>query len=501
MVLGALPKEALAVIQLEEGDIEYERNADGEKEKITAVHLDPYTLDCWDEYVQGEELSIGNLNNIAHQLSQIWAPIAGAIYEDNTMVTVDSDGDDVVWHQWYGPDVTNGKPDYGGRVDVVDAFQGRSKKNTYDQNDAGGDRYNFDGSWRSDHDDDDSYMTSGLQYATSLNDILLEMCDMSGKTFAGDEIDDHSDYTNARNDKAKKLYSLAGNDDKGLGWMKEDAGKSSTQAFYRIVASDNWDDGELYSNNYALIFYDFQLTALGIDERVGPYTLEEHAGSDDDKINTEYVENRSQKDQQETFALTNTTTETITNTTQESETITHGINAGVEVDAQYGAPASSAWTWTIKTYFNTSWSQAVQTMHSESRAITNTSTNTSTTSVAIPPHTAVAFNKSTGTSTKILKYNCPTILNYKVAIVSLCWQVGDEDDEKIFSARFGSGSNEGGVQNYGWMGWAKNGAKAGTQGKSLRIEAMQVVLVKKGAPAPTAVFKGITQSYSKAFVK
>ncbi|MBO7675020.1 MAG: Ig domain-containing protein, partial [Atopobiaceae bacterium] len=57
------------------------------------------------------------------------------------------------------------------------------------------------------------------------------------------------------------------------------------------------------------------------------------------------------------------------------------------------------------------------------------------------------------------------------------------------------------AQNYGWMGWAKNGAKAGTQGKSLRIEAMQVVLVKKGAPAPTAVFKGITQSYSKAFVK
>ncbi len=40
------------------------------------------------------------------------------------------------------------------------------------------------------------------------------------------------------------------------------------------------------------------------------------------------------------------------------------------------------------------------------------------------------------------------------------------------------------AQNFGWMGWAKNGAKAGSSGYSYRLEAVQVVIVKKGASAP-----------------
>lgn len=40
------------------------------------------------------------------------------------------------------------------------------------------------------------------------------------------------------------------------------------------------------------------------------------------------------------------------------------------------------------------------------------------------------------------------------------------------------------VANYGWMGWAKNGAYSGTTGLNKNLEAFQVVLVAKGAPAP-----------------
>lgn len=44
------------------------------------------------------------------------------------------------------------------------------------------------------------------------------------------------------------------------------------------------------------------------------------------------------------------------------------------------------------------------------------------------------------------------------------------------------------VQNVGWMGWARNGAQAGTAGYAYRLEAIQVKLVPKGgaAPGPTA---------------
>lgn len=37
----------------------------------------------------------------------------------------------------------------------------------------------------------------------------------------------------------------------------------------------------------------------------------------------------------------------------------------------------------------------------------------------------------------------------------------------------------------GWMGWASNGAVAGSTGFSYRMEGLQVVLVKKGSPAPS----------------
>ena len=36
------------------------------------------------------------------------------------------------------------------------------------------------------------------------------------------------------------------------------------------------------------------------------------------------------------------------------------------------------------------------------------------------------------------------------------------------------------AQNFGWLGWAKNGESAGTAGYAYRLEGMQIVLVEKG---------------------
>ena len=41
------------------------------------------------------------------------------------------------------------------------------------------------------------------------------------------------------------------------------------------------------------------------------------------------------------------------------------------------------------------------------------------------------------------------------------------------------------VQNVGWMGWAKNGLEAGTTGRSLRMEAYEVVVLPKGSQPPS----------------
>ena len=47
------------------------------------------------------------------------------------------------------------------------------------------------------------------------------------------------------------------------------------------------------------------------------------------------------------------------------------------------------------------------------------------------------------------------------------------------------------AQDVGWMGWAKNGARAGTAGSSLRLEALQIVLMDKGDPAPADSHNGV----------
>ncbi|MCL1798334.1 MAG: serine hydrolase [Eggerthellaceae bacterium] len=52
------------------------------------------------------------------------------------------------------------------------------------------------------------------------------------------------------------------------------------------------------------------------------------------------------------------------------------------------------------------------------------------------------------------------------------------------------------LSNIGWMGWAKNGASAGTSRVGYRAEALRVVLVAKGGPAPGSTSGAYRESVS-----
>ena len=54
------------------------------------------------------------------------------------------------------------------------------------------------------------------------------------------------------------------------------------------------------------------------------------------------------------------------------------------------------------------------------------------------------------------------------------------------------------AQNIGWMAWAKNGESAGTAGYSYRLEAIQIILVPKGSSAPTPSPRNAYSSSFKA---
>ena len=57
------------------------------------------------------------------------------------------------------------------------------------------------------------------------------------------------------------------------------------------------------------------------------------------------------------------------------------------------------------------------------------------------------------------------------------------------------------VANRGWLGWARDGQVAGTVGEGRRAEAIQVVLVRRGAKAPGARYGGAAQSFPRPYRK
>jgi len=56
------------------------------------------------------------------------------------------------------------------------------------------------------------------------------------------------------------------------------------------------------------------------------------------------------------------------------------------------------------------------------------------------------------------------------------------------------------AQSYGWLGWAKNGAPAGTAGYGKRLEGIQIVLVPKGGAAP-GNHQGVVSANASAYVE
>ena len=64
----------------------------------------------------------------------------------------------------------------------------------------------------------------------------------------------------------------------------------------------------------------------------------------------------------------------------------------------------------------------------------------------------------------------------RLEAIRICLTGNDKDNYDIYYCVH--------VQSYGWMDWVSNGAAAGTQGESKRLEGICIMLVKKGDPIP-----------------
>ena len=51
------------------------------------------------------------------------------------------------------------------------------------------------------------------------------------------------------------------------------------------------------------------------------------------------------------------------------------------------------------------------------------------------------------------------------------------------------------AQHFGWLAWAKNGAKSGTAGFAYRLEGIEIILVNKGEEPPVRDNQNNNKSY------
>ena len=51
------------------------------------------------------------------------------------------------------------------------------------------------------------------------------------------------------------------------------------------------------------------------------------------------------------------------------------------------------------------------------------------------------------------------------------------------------------AQSFGWLGWARNGAPAGTAGYAKRLEGIEIRLVPKGQAAPGSTARSYISAY------
>lgn len=50
------------------------------------------------------------------------------------------------------------------------------------------------------------------------------------------------------------------------------------------------------------------------------------------------------------------------------------------------------------------------------------------------------------------------------------------------------------VQNFGWSGWASEGASCGSAGYSYRLEGIEIIIVPAGTPAPGSTANSFWQA-------
>ena len=395
---------------------EYEKDADGNIINIKKIVKDPYTYyDDSESLGPDKEIRVDTMTDYVPKLFAKWGPIASKVFEYSTDSAFHNDSDDSAadWRRYYGPGVSES----GEKTDLSKALT------------TGG--YHEHGEYSN-----DCVIETGIQYATNMDTIVHHMSDDVAKGL-GDRY----------NTPASVIY-----DKVDLKTLKDTKDKQNTKAFYKIVTSidNNGATYGYYYNSYALVFYDFELAPIvekGVTYANQKLTTEESGGTPTGTHKT-YFENKSESSSNVTTNLTSSSTQSATNSMTSTKTYSFEETIGVGAEWTAGLFLGMA-KFTANLSFTAA--QAISTAKTESKTISDTYSNSATSSVVLPPHTAIALQQKQEKQTAKVEYDCPVALRYKTAIFSINGFRYDDraatdywNHPKDFMTILGEGSAEGG---------------------------------------------------------
>lgn len=399
----------------ETGVPEYEKDADGNITNIKKIERPPYTyFDDSASLGADKEIRVDTMTDYVPKLFTKWGPIASKVFETSTDSAFHNNSDDSAtdWRKYFGPGVSesNEKTDLSKALTSEDHYQHGEYSN-------------------------DCVLATGIQYATNMDSILHHMTDELAKGL-GDRY----------NTPASTLYDKA-----DLKVIKDTKDKQDTKAFYKIVTSidNNGATYGYYYNSYALVFYDFELAPIvlkGVTYANQKLTTKE-SGNTASGAHKTYFKNESESNSNVTTNLTSTSTQSATNSLTSTKTYSFAETIGAS--ASWNTPFLNVAKFTVNFSFTAT--QAISSAKTESKTIADTYSNSATSSVVLPPHTAIALQQKQDKQTVNIEYDCPVALRYKVAIFSMNGFRYDDRaatdywmNPKDFVTILGAGNAEGG---------------------------------------------------------
>ena len=372
---------------------------DSTKSRIKSIDLnDWHYYDVSNEV--GTTLDDNTLKEIVSKyLLPDWSHVASGIFDSESVadhfMTFTSgptwNGSSHNWDWWY-----DNKSDVNElRINLADWLKNPGKDYRYDKN-------------------------STLKYpsCTQSTDVSLATNLGQAREKMAAEIDDCIDPVSPVN--ASKI--LNSRDGGALSAMKKD---EDTKAVYKIVTSMDYAapmETDVYYNSYGICFYDFSLDVVMDDDL--EYTNSKYVPSSEpnkpEYTTTHIKDNETTVTEPYSVTYDRSDTQTLMNSIQASNTLTIGGEIGGEIGGSFkifgtGVDAK------INGHLNAQ--EAMQTAYGKEKSTSYTDDRGTTSGVDVHPHTRYSTSHQDTDVTDKIVYDCPVVLNYKVAIFSISGSV------------------------------------------------------------------------------